>query len=162
MWFDFERRLILNLILTWHNSSLTLWHLTLPLLVVLVVGEPPEPPAAVAPHGVVVDLACTMSCRYSMTNSFGLEATRDTPEVHLAGRTAHEVAPFVDGHRQLLHPEPRAEGALPVAVLAQCHRSKATAQSSACNHREAQSVPHDQCSRIPIFAKHSQNCCNKR
>ena len=44
----------LILILTWHNSSLALRHLTLPLLVVLVVGEPSEPSAAVAPHGVAV------------------------------------------------------------------------------------------------------------
>ena len=45
-------------------------------------------------------------------------ADRDTPEVSLADVTGHQVTPVVDGHRLLLHPEPRAEGALPVAVQA--------------------------------------------
>ena len=48
----------------------------------------------------------------------GVTTDRDTPVVHLAGWAAHEVASVVVGHRQLLHPEPRAEGALPVAVQA--------------------------------------------
>ena len=48
-----------------------------------------------------------------------LEAGSNTPVVHLAGRAAHEVAPVVDAHRQLLHPELGAEGALPVAVQAE-------------------------------------------
>ena len=116
-----------------HNSSLTLWHLTLPLLVVLVLGEPSEPSAAVAPHGLVVVGG----------NVLDLGADRDAPEVGLAAVTGHQVAALVDGHRQLLHPEPRAEGALPVAVQA-ASRTVCPAKSSACSHRAARSAPLDQ------------------
>ena len=66
-----------------------------------------------------------------MLKCIGL-ADRDTPEVGLAAVTGHQVAPVVDGHRQLLHSELGAEGALPVAVQTVC-----PARSSACTHREA-------------------------
>ena len=53
----------------------------------------------------------------SMPKCIGL-AGRGTPEVGLADVTGHQVAPVVDSHRLRLHPEPRAEGALLVAVQA--------------------------------------------